>query len=101
MPLPTDPKTIFLGGLFTLALLGTAYLAGEIVLPLIFALTLKLLLQPFQRVLERWRLPRAFAALLLIVALFGTIVGLGAAISGPAGQWATRLRRAFPASRSV
>ena len=40
MPLPTDPKTIFLGGLFGLALLATAYVAGEIVLPIVFAFTL-------------------------------------------------------------
>src|SRR5580693_10334806 len=62
MPLPTDPKTIFLGGLFALALLATAYVAGEIVLPMVFAFTLKLLLQPFQRVLEGWHVPRALAA---------------------------------------
>src|SRR5579859_1407637 len=96
MPLPTDPKTIFLGGLFTLALLATAYVASEIVLPLVFAFTLKLLLQPFQRILERWRVPRALAALLLILALFGTIVGLGAAISGPASQWAAKLPEGLP-----
>ena len=30
MPLPSDPKTIFLGGLFILALLATAYVASEI-----------------------------------------------------------------------
>src|SRR5262245_38701587 len=34
MPLPSDPKVIFLGGLFVLAALGGAYLASEIVLPL-------------------------------------------------------------------
>ena len=33
MPLPGDPKAIFLGGLFILAALGAAYLASEIVLP--------------------------------------------------------------------
>ena len=49
-----------------LALLTTAYVAGEIVLPMVFAFTLKLLLQPFFRILERLRIPRAFAALLLI-----------------------------------
>ena len=38
MPLPGDPKTIFLGGLFALALLTTAYIASEIVLPLVFDL---------------------------------------------------------------
>jgi len=46
MPLPSDSKVIFLGGLFVLALLATAYVASEIVLPLIFAVILKLLLQP-------------------------------------------------------
>jgi predicted PurR-regulated permease PerM len=49
MPLPSDPKVIFLGGLFVLALLATAYVASEIVLPLVFALVLKLLLQPASR----------------------------------------------------
>jgi hypothetical protein len=34
------------------------------------------------RVLERWHIPRLPAALLLILALFGTIVGLGTAIPG-------------------
>ena len=33
LPLPSDPKVIFLGGLFVLALLATAYVASEIVLP--------------------------------------------------------------------
>jgi predicted PurR-regulated permease PerM len=96
MPLPSDPKTIFLGGLFTLALLATAYVAGEIVLPMVFAFTLKLLLQPLQRALERWHVPRALAALLLILVLIGTVVGLGAAISGPAGQWAAKLPEGLP-----
>jgi hypothetical protein len=46
MPLPSDPTVIFLGGLFVLALLAAAYIASEIVLPLVFAIILKLLLQP-------------------------------------------------------
>src|ERR1700751_3226390 len=36
------------------------------------------------------------AALLLILALFGTIVGLGTAISGPAGTWAAKLPEGIP-----
>jgi len=74
MPLPGDPKIIFLGGLFALALLAAAYVASEIVLPMVFAFILKLLLQPIFRFLERLRVPRALAALLLILALFATIV---------------------------
>jgi predicted PurR-regulated permease PerM len=36
------------------------------------------------------------AALLLILALFGTVVGLGTAISGPAGTWAAKLPEGIP-----
>jgi hypothetical protein len=34
MPLPADPKVIFLGGLFALALLAAVSVAADIVLPL-------------------------------------------------------------------
>src|ERR1039457_6779558 len=87
LPLPLDPKVVFLGGLFVLAVLAAAYVVSEIVMPLVFAIVLKLLLQPALRVLERLHVPRLLAALLLILALFGTIVGLGTAISGPARTW--------------
>jgi hypothetical protein len=46
LPLPSDPKVFFLGGLFVLAMLAAAYFVSEIVLPLVFAIVLKLLLQP-------------------------------------------------------
>ncbi len=96
MPLPSDPKVFFLGGLFALALLTMAYVAAEIVLPLVLAFTLKLLLQPVMRILERFRVPRVVAALLLILALCGTIVGLVTAISGSAGNWAAKLPEGVP-----
>ena len=96
LPLPSDPKVIFLGGLFVLALLAAAYVASEIVLPLVFAIVLKLLLQPALRVLVRLHVPRILAALLLILVLFGTIVGLGTAISGPARTWAAKLPEGIP-----
>jgi hypothetical protein len=62
MPLPSDPKVIFLGGLFALALLAAVNVAAEIVLPLVLAVVLKLLLQPAMRLLERWHVPRMLAA---------------------------------------
>jgi predicted PurR-regulated permease PerM len=96
MPLPSDPKVIFLAGLFVFVLLISAYVAKEIILPIIAALILKLLLQPAIRFLEEWKVPRTPAALLLIVVLFGTIVGLGTAISGPAGTWAAKLPEGVP-----
>src|SRR4029078_7375598 len=54
MPLPSDPKIIFLGGLFGLALLAAVYVAAEIVSPLALAVVISLLLQPAMRLLERW-----------------------------------------------
>src|ERR1035437_5194740 len=96
LPLPSDPKVIFLGGLFVLALLAAAYVAKEIVLPFVFAVVLKLLLQPACRILERLHVPRMLASSLLILALFGTIVCLAAAISGPARIWAAKLPEGTP-----
>jgi predicted PurR-regulated permease PerM len=91
MPLPGDSNAIFLGGLFVLAALGAAYLVGEIVLPFVLAFILKLLLQPAVRALEQLHVPRTIASLLLILLVFGTIVGLTVAISGPASTWAAKL----------
>ena len=39
LPLPSDPKVIFLGGLFVLAVMAAA-VVSEIVLPLVFAIVL-------------------------------------------------------------
>jgi predicted PurR-regulated permease PerM len=96
MPLPSDPGTIFLGGLFFLALLAAAYVASEIILPLMFAITLKLMLQPVMRLLEKLKIPRIIAALVLIVVLFFSIYMLAALITGPAEAWISRLPQAAP-----
>jgi predicted PurR-regulated permease PerM len=96
MPLPSDANTFFLGGLFALALLTAANAAGEIALPLAFAITLNLLMQPVLRMLEQLHVPKALGALLLILVVFTTIVGLGAAISGPAGAWMAKLPEGVP-----
>ena len=48
------------------------------------------------RQLERLYLPRAIAALLIIVLLFGTLAGLRAALSGPAASWAQKLPSGIP-----
>ena len=96
MPLPSDAKTFFLGGIFVLLMLTAAYVASEIVLPMIFAVMLNLLMQPALRALERLRTPRALGALLLILVVIATIVGLGAAISEPAEAWIAKLPEGVP-----
>jgi predicted PurR-regulated permease PerM len=96
MPLPSDLRTVFLGGLFLLALLAVFYAAREIVLPVILAFVLMLVLQPALRLLERLRVPRTLGALLLIGLLFGTVVAFGTALSGPATSWAVKLPEGMP-----
>jgi len=75
MPLPSNPQTFFLGGLFALGILAAIYLASSIILSVVLAFVLKLLLQPAVRALERLHLPRTVGALLPILL----------AICGPCG----------------
>src|SRR5688572_26428429 len=96
MPLPANPQTFFLGGLFVLAGLAALYVASAIILPVVLAFVLMLLLQPAVRVLERVYLPRALGAILVLVLVIGTLVGLVAALSVPAATWAERLPHGIP-----
>ena len=96
MPLPSDAKTFFLGGLFTLAMLTAVYVARDIVLPMIFAVMLNLLMQPALRALERLRVPKALGSILLILVVLAAIVGIGAAVSGPAEAWIAKLPEGIP-----
>ena len=96
LPIPSNINTVLLGGLFLLAMLAACYVASEIVLPIVLAFVLSLVLQPAMRALERVRLPRGVAAVLLILVLFGTLGGLGAALSSPAASWAQKLPTGIP-----
>jgi predicted PurR-regulated permease PerM len=96
LPIPSDINAVFLGGLVLLAMLAACYVAAEIILPIVLAFVLSLVLQPAMRVLERIHLPRGIAAMLLILMLFGTLGGLGTALSGPATSWAEKLPTGIP-----
>ncbi|WP_428487160.1 AI-2E family transporter [Rhodopila sp.] len=99
MPLPTNPHTIFLGGLFTLAMMAVLYVTADILLPVILAIVLKLLLQPLVRLLERFYIPRGLSAALSVLLVL-TIFGGGiSALAGPAVAWATKLPDAIPQLR--
>jgi predicted PurR-regulated permease PerM len=87
MPLPTDLRTILLLGIFVLMSFYTLYVAREILIPILFAFILNLLLQPAMGALTRLRLPRAIAALLMILVFFGAVGAIGASISSPAADW--------------
>lgn len=94
--LPSDPITVMLAALLLLAVMAVAYFAAPIVLPIVLALVLNLLFQPGMRALEDLHVPRGLAALLLILIFFGAIVAIGAAVSGPATEWATKLPGGIP-----
>jgi predicted PurR-regulated permease PerM len=96
LPIPSDINAVFMGGLFVLAVLALCYVAAEIVLPIVLAFVLSLVLQPAMGALERIYLPRGIAAMVIILALFGTLGGLGAALSGPAASWAQELPAGIP-----
>jgi predicted PurR-regulated permease PerM len=96
MPLPSDPKTFFLGGLFALGVLAALYVASSIILPVVLAFVLNLLLQPAVRLLGRLHLPRAVGALLTVFLVIGALVGFVAALSVPAATWAERLPEGIP-----
>jgi predicted PurR-regulated permease PerM len=66
-------------------------MASDVVLPIVLALVLSLLFNPGMRLLARAHVPRPLAALLLMLAVFGAIVAIGAAMAGPAASWAQKL----------
>jgi predicted PurR-regulated permease PerM len=96
MPLPADPKVIFLGGTFFILLLAALYITAEIVWPLVLAFALSLLLNPLQRLLASLHVPRVLGALMLVAAVLALVVALGTAVSGPAASWAAKLPDGLP-----
>lgn len=90
-----DPKTVFLGGLFVLALLAASTAAAEIIMPIILAFILKPVLLPIMRGFAFLRVPRVLAALAVIMMLLGAGVGIGSALSTPAMEWASDLPQEF------
>jgi predicted PurR-regulated permease PerM len=92
-----DTLTVCVVILTVLAVLAALAAAAAIILPLLLAVVLNLLLAPAKRLLtNRLRLPGSAAALVLIIALFALLAGVGAAISVPASQWIARAPESLP-----
>jgi predicted PurR-regulated permease PerM len=93
----TDARQVCLVLLTLLAVLYTLFVAAAIILPFVLALVLALVLGPAMRLLNhRIHIPKIVAALMLIVALFGAIGGLGFAISVPASSWIAKAPKSLP-----
>jgi predicted PurR-regulated permease PerM len=82
-----EPSSFLLAGLLVLAVLYTLYFARAVLLPIVLASLLALILMPAVRALKRLHVPRGLGAALVVVALAGSLVGLGGWIYDPAAQW--------------
>jgi len=96
IPLPRDKALILLSGIFLLLFLFALYFARDVVLPIVFAFVLNLMLLPAMRGLTSMYIPRGIAAAVAIILLFGTIVGFGYALSGPATEWIAKAPQSLP-----
>jgi predicted PurR-regulated permease PerM len=96
MPLPHDPLTVFVGGLFILAMFAALYVARDIAMPIILAVVLKLLLQPLVRMLEDIYVPRIVGVIMVLCLLLAVLGGVAMAIAGPGGGWAAKLPDSLP-----
>ncbi len=90
MPLPQDFLSLMVTGIFVLLLLFALYFTAEVVLPIIFAIILYLVLQPAMRGAAKLRVPKAVAALFIILVFFGSVGALGLTLSGPAAEWVSK-----------
>ncbi|GAB2177029.1 AI-2E family transporter [Dongia sp. agr-C8] len=95
-PLPTDPKTIYLGGLFALAVLVACFFAQAVIVPFVMAVVLKMMLQPLVRMLGRWKMPRAVGAVAAMLVLAAVLVALGFLLSMPAASLAEAITQGLP-----
>ena len=91
-----EANTIYLAGLFVLATLAAFYAAAEIVLPIVLAFVLRLVFEPVLRALERARLPRVVASLMIVLSLVALFVVLGLLLSAPLAAWIGRLPDTLP-----
>ncbi len=88
--LPPSARTLALIGLLCIAIGCVLYLARVVFVPLTFALMLSFLLSPAVTWLERWRLPRAVGAALVVLVLLGGVGFAAVELANPAADWIGR-----------
>lgn len=93
-PRPVDVRSVSLSLLALIATLFALHAASAIFIPLLLGLVLSYALSPLVDLLERWRLPRALGAGLLILGLGGAVGWTVTTLSGDA----TTLVESLPAA---
>jgi len=86
-PALVGAQRIALVGLFALGTLAALHAGRTLLLPVLIAVLLSLLLSPAVSLLERMRLPRWLAALLVVAGSVAMAAGLAMHLSAPAQHW--------------
>jgi predicted PurR-regulated permease PerM len=90
----SDSRAALLQGLMIGALVvGTLYIAREVLLPLALAILLSFVLTPLLLLLRKVKVPRVLAVIIVVTLAFAIIFGLGWMISQQASQLAGDLPR--------
>ncbi|MBV9827874.1 MAG: AI-2E family transporter [Alphaproteobacteria bacterium] len=89
-------RTVFQGILVLLACLAACYAAAEIVLPIFLAIILSAVFAPVMRFLMRLHVPRALAALLIVLSVISLFGIVGLLLSGPIADWIANMPQTLP-----
>jgi predicted PurR-regulated permease PerM len=87
---PNRQRNRLLGAIVIAIVAYTCVIAQAVIVPILVAILLGLMLAPAVRLLERWRVPRAFGALLAVVFTVTIAGGAFAMLATPARTWMAR-----------
>jgi predicted PurR-regulated permease PerM len=87
----TDVIAMALVGLLVISIIAVLFVAKAFLLPVVMAFVVGTMLSPAANLLERYRLPRGVAAVLIVTALGSAIAFLVGLIASPLLDWSNRL----------
>ncbi len=87
----TEVVAIALVGLLIICIIAGLYLAKAFFLPMTMAFIVGTMLSPAASFLERYRIPRALAAVLIVTAAGAGVTFMIGLIASPAMEWSSRL----------
>jgi predicted PurR-regulated permease PerM len=87
----TEVVALALVGLLILSIVAVLYIAKAFFLPVVMSFVVGTMLSPAANFLERHRIPRALAAVLIVMAVGATVTIIVGLISSPLMEWSTHL----------
>jgi predicted PurR-regulated permease PerM len=86
-----DLVAFALTALLVISIIAVLYQAKAFFLPVVMAFVVGTMLSPAARLLERYRIPRPLAAVLIVAAVGALVAFMVGLISSPLVEWSTRL----------